>query len=282
MSDKESKKLAKKLKKKEHRRSPNKKLKKHMIWLSLLLLPFLLSRPIAMMFASSSIGSVSAYGASVNEDNNITAQFVGATSYKNASLVEIDILVDLPPEAVNYNLNPKVYDTKKNLMKNVKVEKINAYFYTIFISQADLKNFQCYVYLPQPSTENNVISLGDTSQGFIISSKNMTSKEEFHVQNASQYAHKSQQLLTQKYDGQLKDIDGKIDNFNKQINQLNTQNQQLIANAEGLTQEEKQQVADQIQANNSTITSTKGTILDLENSKKPLIEKIKALESLTN
>jgi hypothetical protein len=282
MSDKASKKLAKKMAKKAKKNDPNKKLKKHMIWLVLILLPFLLSRPVAMMTASSSIGSVSSYGASVNEDNNITAQFVGATSYKNASLVEINILVDLPPEAVNYALNPQVYDTKKNLMKNVTVEKINAYYYAIFISQVDLANFPCYVFLPQPSLENSSISLGDTSQGFIISPSNMTQKEEFHAQNASQYAQKSQQLLTEKYNDQLKEIDNKIKDFNSQIAKLNAENQQLIANASGLTRDEKQQVADQIQANNSTIASTQNSISDLEKSKLPLTEKIKALETLGN
>jgi prefoldin subunit 5 len=281
MSDKASKKRSKQLAKKVKKKSPNRKLKKHMIWVGVIIFCFLLSKPVALMFASSSIGSISKQGATVNGDNNISAQFVSATAFKKANLVEIDVLVDLPAEALNYELKPRIYGTNKKLIEHVTVEKINAYYYTIFISQVDLKDFQCYVYLPAQSLENNKPNLGDLSQGFIIASKNMQVKDTFKAQSSGFYVKQSQDLLTKKYNAQLQTIAQQITDLKQEITTLETENQQLLVNASGLTLEEKQQVISQIQSNNASISSIKDAILEHEKSKAPIKEKIDALKTLS-
>lgn len=280
MKDKQSKKLAKKIKKEAKKNNPNRKLKRNMIWASIVLLAFISTGPIAALTQKSSFGSLTKIGAEVQKADGVTVKLAQAKMFKKANLVEIDLLVDVPANQVDYQLNPILYDVHKKKVKNVKIEKINANFYTIFVSKSDLSKFQYYVAVPEKDNSDDTIVVGNPNYGFIVSGKNAKENAVFKAQTSTYYISESRTLLSQKYQKQLVDIDKEKKENDKQVEELKAKNEQLLLNADGLTQDEKLQVADQIKSNNTTIESYKKSNVDLEKSKAPINEKIEALKNL--
>ena len=280
MKDKQSKKLAKKIKKEAKKNNPNRKLKRNMIWAFIVLLAFMSTGPIAALTQKSSFGSLTKIGAEVQKADGVTVKLAQAKMFKKANLVEIDLLVDVPANQVDYQLNPILYDVHKKKVKNVKIEKINANFYTIFVSKSDLSKFQYYVAVPEKDNSDDTIVVGNPNYGFIVSGKNAKENAVFKAQTSTYYISESRTLLSQKYQKQLVDIDKEKKENDKQVEELKAKNEQLLLNADGLTQDEKLQVADQIKSNNTTIESYKKSNIDLEKSKAPINEKIDALKNL--
>lgn len=280
MKDKQSKKLAKKIKKEAKKNNPNRKLKRNMIWAFIVLLAFMSTGPIAALTQKSSFGSLTKIGAEVQKADGVTVKLAQAKMFKKANLVEIDLLVDVPANQVDYQLNPILYDVHKKKVKNVKIEKINANFYTIFVSKSDLFKFQYYVAVPEKDNSDDTIVVGNPNYGFIVSGKNAKENAVFKAQTSTYYISESRTLLSQKYQKQLFDIDKEKKENDKQVEELKAKNEQLLLNADGLTQDEKLQVADQIKSNNTTIESYKKSNVDLEKSKVPINEKIDALKNL--
>ena len=280
MKDKQSKKLAKKIKKEAKKNNPNRKLKRHMIWAFIILLAFMSTGPIAALTQKSSFGSLTKIGAEVQKADGVTVKLAQAKMFRKANLVEIDLLVDVPANQVDYQLNPILYDVHKKKVKNVKIEKINANFYTIFVSKSDLSKFQYYVAVPEKDNSDDTIVVGNPNYGFIVSGKNAKENAVFKAQTSTYYISESRTLLSQKYQKQLVDIDKEKKENDKQVEELKAKNEQLLLNADGLTQDEKLQVADQIKSNNTTIESYKKSNIDLEKSKAPINEKIDALKNL--
>lgn len=280
MKDKQSKKLAKKIKKEAKKNNPNRKLKRNMIWAFIVLLAFMSTGPIAALTQKSSFGSLTKIGAEVQKADGVTVKLAQAKMFKKANLVEIDLLVDVPANQVDYQLNPILYDVHKKKVKNVKIEKINANFYTIFVSKSDLSKFQYYVAVPEKDNSDDTIVVGNPNYGFIVSGKNAKENAVFKAQTSTYYISESRTLLSQKYQKQLVDIDKEKKENDKQVEELKAKNEQLLLNADGLTQDEKLQVADQIKSNNTTIESYKKSNIDLEKSKAPINEKIEALKNL--
>lgn len=280
MKDKQSKKLAKKIKKEVKKNNPNKKLKRNMIWAFIVLLAFMSTGPIAALTQKSSFGSLTKIGAEVQKADGVTVKLAQAKMFRKANLVEIDLLVDVPANQVDYQLNPILYDVHKKKVKNVKIEKINANFYTIFVSKSDLSKFQYYVAVPEKDNSDDTIVVGNPNYGFIVSGKNAKENAVFKAQTSTYYISESRTLLSQKYQKQLVDIDKEKKENDKQVEELKAKNEQLLLNADGLTQDEKLQVADQIKSNNTTIESYKKSNVDLEKSKAPINEKIEALKNL--
>ncbi|MCT0017696.1 hypothetical protein EFE32_13040 [Lactococcus lactis subsp. lactis] len=280
MKDKQSKKLAKKIKKEAKKNNPNRKLKRNMIWAFIVLLAFMSTGPIAALTQKSSFGSLTKIGAEVQKADGVTVKLAQAKMFRKANLVEIDLLVDVPANQVDYQLNPILYDVHKKKVKNVKIEKINANFYTIFISKSDLSKFQYYVAVPEKDNTDDTIVVGNPNYGFIVSGKNAKENTVFKAHTSTFYISESRTLLSQKYQKQLVDIDKEKKENNKQVEDLKAKNEQLLLNADGLTQDEKLQVADQIKSNNTTIESYKKSNVDLEKSKAPINEKIEALKNL--
>ncbi|MBK5077257.1 hypothetical protein IL308_10880 [Lactococcus lactis] len=282
MKDKQSKKLAKKIKKEAKKNNPNRKLKRNMIWASIVLLAFMSTGPIAALTQKSSFGSLTKIGAEVQKADGVTVKLAQAKMFRKANLVEIDLLVDVPANQVDYQLNPILYDVHKKKVKNVKIEKINANFYTIFVSKSDLSKFQYYVAVPEKGNTDDTIVVGNPNYGFIVSGKNTKENTVFKAHTSTYYISESRTLLSQKYQRQLVDIDNEKKENDKQVEELKAKNEQLLLNADGLTQDEKLQVADQIKSNNTTIESYKKSNVDLEKSKAPINEKIEALKNLKN
>lgn len=280
MKDKQSKKLVKKLKKETQKSNPNKKLKRHMVWAFIVLLGFMSTGPISAFTQKSSFGSLSKVGAEVQKTDGVTVKLAQARTFKKANLVEIDLLVDVPANQVDYQLNPVLYDVHEKKVKDVKVEKINANFYTIFVPNSDIEKFQYYVSVPEKDNPDDTVIVGNPTYGFIVSAKNSTKKETFKPHTSTYYISESRTLLSQKYQKQLVDIDKEKEQNDKKVEELKTKNEQLLLNSDGLTQDEKVQVADQIKSNNSTIEGYKNSNVDLEKSKEPINEKIAALKNL--
>lgn len=282
MNDKKSKKLTKILRKKRKKKNPNKKLKRNLILVGLIFLGFFLSTPLSAFTQKSSFGALSKVGDEVKKDNDVSVKLARAKVYEKAQLVEADVLVDLAPSQLDTSFKFSIYGSNKKQIKDVKVERINANFYTLFIPKSNPQNFQYYLAIQQKGVEGDKVMVGNLTKGFIFSAKNATHKASFKVQTSSHYVAESRTLLAQKYDQSIKDIESKIKNNNQQMDDLKSNNERLLNNASGLTDDEKKEVADQINSNNVTISGLKSNNIDLEKSKNPIKEKIEALKNLSN
>lgn len=280
MKDKQSKKTARKRAKKAKVNNPNKKLKRNIVWAFVVLLAFMSTGPISALTQKSSFGSLSKMGQEVQKTSGVTVKLAQAKVFKKANLVEIDLLVDVPANQVDYQLNPTLYDVHKKKIKDIKVEKINANYYTIFVPKSDISKFQYYVAVPEKDNTEDTIVVGSLTYGFIVSAKNAVEKGTFKAHTTAYYLAESRSLLSKKYQKQIVDIDKQKQENDKQAKELTSKNEQLLLNADGLTQEEKAQVAEQIKSNNSTIESYKKSNIDLEKSKAPIKEKIRVLKNL--
>lgn len=282
MSDDKSKKLAKKLKKKRKKKNPNRKLKRNIVIVGLIFLGFILSTPLSAFTQKSSFGSLSKIGDEVKKDNDISVKLASASVYEKAQLAEADVLIDLAPSQLDTTFKFSIYGSDKKQIKDVKVERINANYYTLFIPKSNPKNFQYYLAIQQKGVDGDKVMVGNLTKGFIFSTKNATHKSAFKVQTSSHYVAESRKLLAQKYDQSIKDIEAKIKNNNQQMDDMKSKNEKLLNNASGLTDDEKKEVADQITSNNATVTGLKSNNADLEKSKEPIKEKIEALKTLSN
>lgn len=282
MNDDQSKKLAKKLKKKRKKKNPNRKLKRNIILVGVILFGFLLSTPLSAFTQKSSFGALSQVGDEVKKDNDISVKLASATVYEKAQLVEADVLIDLAPSQLDTSFKFSIYGSDKKQIKGVKVERINANYYTLFIPKSNPKNFQYYLAIQQKGAAEDKVMVGNLTKGFIFSTKNATHKASFKVQTSSHYVAESRSLLAQKYDQNIKDIEAKIKDNHQQMDDLKSKNEKLLDNVSGLTDDEKKEVADQITSNNATISGLKSNNADLEKSKNPIKEKIEALKNLSN
>ncbi|GAB2022333.1 hypothetical protein RyT2_14070 [Pseudolactococcus yaeyamensis] len=269
--------MSKKQVKKLRKKTPNDLLKKRLKLFLLVMALFILSRPIGAMFSNDKTENGSQIGAEISKGNEVVVKLAALKSYDKEELLEVNLLVDVPANRVDFELAPEVYNAKKKRIKNVEIVKINPNFYTLFIPQTKSETFQYYIGLPEKGNVLDTVSFDDRATGFTITPAKAEEKTAFTARSMADYDLQSRELLSLNYSDGIKALEKEQAALRKENDKLKAKNEKLLANANNLTTVEKEAVASSIATNNLSIKSNESSILDKEKAKAPILEKLKAL-----
>ncbi|MBC1478888.1 plasmid-related protein [Listeria welshimeri] len=201
--------------------------------------------------------------------------------YEDKNLVEMNFYATIPDAATAKNLTIEVTDSSNSKKKlPVTTKKINESFYVVFVEGLPKKWQSIKVQLTEEGASSTDI---DMVEPFYVANEKVLHKDTFKAKSVTYYEAKQINIFIDQSEKTLAKNKKEIKKLKESNVKILEVNRDIQSNISYQTEEQKQEMKSEIQANEQKIVSQKESIDNLEKENKELelaIEKAKKQKDL--
>ncbi|EDN8189207.1 plasmid-related protein [Listeria monocytogenes] len=253
---------------------------KYQLYASAIVTIFLFFIVSAFVFPDYTSVKNSSVGTSLDLSNR-QVTLIDDVYYEDKNMVEINLYATIPDAATAKNLTVEVTDShNKKKQLPVTTEKINETFYVVFVESLPKKWKSIQVQVSEEGASSTDI---DMVEPFYVANEKVTHKATFQAKSVTYYEAKQINIFIEQSEKTLAKNKKEIKKLQQSNGKILEVNRDIQANLSYQTEEQKQEMKSEIQANEQKIVTQKENIEKLEKENNELdlaIEKAKKQKDL--
>ncbi|MBC2137649.1 plasmid-related protein [Listeria innocua] len=253
---------------------------KYQLYASAIVTIFLFFIVSAFVFPDYTSVKNSSVGTSLDLSNR-QVTLIDDVYYEDKNMVEINFYATIPDAATAKNLTVEVTDSSNSKKKlPVTTEKINETFYVVFVESLPQKWKSIKVLVTEEGSSSTDI---DMIEPFYVANEKVPHKDTFKAKSVTYYEAKQINIFIDQSEKTLAKNKKEIKKLKESNVKILEVNRDIQSNISYQTEEQKQEMKSEIQANEQKIVSQKESIRNLEKENNELnlaIEKAKKQKDL--